>query len=51
MTPAPAVVLTEWRCAKCKRLLMKKHLGPGTYIETKCKHCNTFNTITVPEVK
>ncbi len=47
------LVLPEWRCAKCGRLLFKAILQPGTQIETKCKHCNTFCVVSValPEGK
>lgn len=37
----------EWRCPRCRNLLAKVYLGPGSNVESKCPHCNTFNYILV----
>jgi len=34
----------EYRCKKCKTLLMKESVRDGL-VEIKCPRCNTFNTI------
>lgn len=41
--------MIEFRCHKCKNLLMKEEVTLGI-VEIKCSHCNTFNVLSVDKI-
>lgn len=38
----PEAALREWRCPKCRKLLARLRLAPGSVVEIKCGKCNTI---------
>lgn len=46
---ATVIVLAEWRCPKCGRLLGRIALGPRSVIEVKCEKCGALVQVHEPE--
>lgn len=45
ITAEKTVVLFEWRCWNCRRLIMKYARGSTGEMQCKCRNCNAMNEL------
>ncbi len=45
------MILQEWRCPKCNRILARHQLAAGSTVEVICRSCGTAVTLQVVDIK
>lgn len=45
--PLPELLLQQWRCPKCGRILARLLLSAGSVLEIRCSSCHTVAVVQI----